>query len=302
MVTYQFDIWLLAEKHFPSVAKLQDTNQSGKYPVKDDMYLLSNVFGDNDKRYTGIHAFFLNGGIVPNSGVNLDEPEWKTLLSNFQLFKDFIKGKKVEGSQIKHYEQPERETCKMYIAEWVLDGDTLKCSYPTTPTFSKEAAELYGKLKAPVAGKDYDVENGEPELRVRAVRNVPPTDLQIMYTVLLEAVQQSLNVVLKRGCEACAVQSEIKDDHQEMGNCLETDPDFLKDCIAKAMLDIPVVVLVTIFSKVRSAIGLKPVFAKQLADAALAWNSAEKLQHHLSDATWSEGALRQLVQEITEDI
>ena len=124
-ITYNADIWLEAEKFFPLVNEANMTGADVKYQVQGDMHLSSNIWGEYQKRYTGIHAFTPSGRIAPLTGVNLDEREWCMLVDNFPAIKDCLKGKKVDLSKTVMANQ-EVETVKVYIAEWMLNGDVME--------------------------------------------------------------------------------------------------------------------------------------------------------------------------------
>ena len=67
---------------------------NGKTHVCGEMFLVSDLWGEYKKRYTGIHGFNLMGGVKPLSGINLDEDEWAMLTFNFTSVKEALGGKK----------------------------------------------------------------------------------------------------------------------------------------------------------------------------------------------------------------
>ena len=74
-ITYNAEIWLKAEKFFKTIQHLKLNGSSMKFHVCGEMFLVSNTWGEYKKRYTGIHAFNIMGGVKPLSGVNLDDDE-----------------------------------------------------------------------------------------------------------------------------------------------------------------------------------------------------------------------------------
>ena len=74
-ITYNADIWLSAEKFFPLVTQAHLKGTNVELNVKGEMVLSSNLWGEYQKRYTGIHEFNAIGGVKPLTGVNLDEHE-----------------------------------------------------------------------------------------------------------------------------------------------------------------------------------------------------------------------------------
>ena len=297
-VTYRGDIWLAAEKYFSKIEELLMTPTTGKYHVKDDMYLLSNIFSETERRYTGIHAFYLNGAIAPHSGVNLDDREWSSLMKNFRVIKNHISGKDVDMDKVIEFEPFSKETVKMFVADWVQDGDILPFSYPLKPFFFREEAMKHGYRKKPVEGKDYQKEDGEPELRVRAVRNSPPDDIHLMYAVFLHVVQAEVDHTLKKRCEGCRIDSGSQSDHCMSGGCLDTDDSYLRAVIGEALVDIGFMALLPVFDVVRREMGLRPTNGKQLACAAVAWISHDELTERLLNPAWKEDMLRCYVDDV----
>ena len=92
-ITYNADIWLKAEKYFSTIQHSKLNGSSVKIHVCGDMYLVSDMWGEYKKRYTGIHGFNMMGGVKPLSGVNMDDDEWNTLTFNFFCVKDALNGK-----------------------------------------------------------------------------------------------------------------------------------------------------------------------------------------------------------------
>jgi len=54
-VTYTWDIWNEAKKHFTSVVEADELGLELKAHIVADYYLLSSIFDKNKTRYTGIH-------------------------------------------------------------------------------------------------------------------------------------------------------------------------------------------------------------------------------------------------------
>ena len=67
-----------------------------KINIYGDYYLSSKIWGGDQIRYTGIHAFHIFGSVKPLSGVNLDESEWSMLVENFSRVKSVLDGKEMD--------------------------------------------------------------------------------------------------------------------------------------------------------------------------------------------------------------
>ena len=88
IITYNADIWLKAEKFFKTVQQAKVKWNNVKIHVCGEMFLVSDLWGEYKKWYTGIHGFNLMGGVKPLSGINLDEDEWAMLTFNFTSMKE----------------------------------------------------------------------------------------------------------------------------------------------------------------------------------------------------------------------
>ena len=56
--------------------------------------MCSDLWGEYQRRYTGIHAFNIMGAVKPLTGVNLDDEGWHMLTANFEAIKGFLRGNK----------------------------------------------------------------------------------------------------------------------------------------------------------------------------------------------------------------
>ena len=297
-MTYNAAIWLKAEKHFKAVYEAQRVGNNIKIPIDNSMYLSSNLWGEYQKRYTGIHEFYENGYVHPNSGVNLDEREFDVLTNNFGLIKNALKGREVNFTKDMALLEPTRESIKMYVAEWVIDDDVLPCSLQSTPAYNKESAEWYADRNKPVEGKDYKAEDGVPEIRIRAVRHTPPEETVLMKMVLLEYMMRQVMLETKKNCEACQVESDSQFDHARSGNCLDDTENYIEMYGEKVKNEIRALDLVNVFNIVRNELGLKPILSMQLAKCALAWIPVEHIVCELLEPTYLDNPLTALVRKV----
>ena len=76
---------LKAEKFFKTFQQVKVKGNNAKIHVCGEMFLVSDLWGEYKKRYTGIHGFNLMGGVKPLSGINLDEDEWVMLTFTLQV-------------------------------------------------------------------------------------------------------------------------------------------------------------------------------------------------------------------------
>ena len=258
-ITYNADIWMRAEKFFPIVGEAHMKGNNVKLNVKGDMFLSSNLWGEYQKRYTGIHEFNSMGGVKPLTGVNLDEREWCTLVTNFSAIKDYLSGKKVDLSKTSMLAD-EVETVKMFIAEWVLNGEVMDEVQKPKECYTKDAAMFDAHQRKPQPGNHFDEKAGQPEVRIRCICQQPPEDTELMYLVLLEIMEKKILDEAKVNCEACQVKSDSQFDHCQTGNCLDETTDHLSLYCANARKKVQVNELMIVFDNVRVEMGVETCF------------------------------------------
>ena len=137
--------------------------------------------------------------------------------------------------------------------------------------YSRQEAENDALCCKPDPGVDYDVKDGEPEMKITYELRVPPEDTELMNLVLVESMDKNIQAESKANCEACQVNSDSQFDHCRSGNCLDDTYDHLDFNCELARKKIKVNDLMTVFDGVRKEIGVKPILSKQLAKGALVW-------------------------------
>ena len=93
-----------------------------KISVGGDYYLISNLWGEEQKRYTGVHVFTMTGSVKAMTGINLDEGKWRILTEYFSKVKDVLDGKKVNLSEYVEPVMSEDVMVKTFKPEWVCNG------------------------------------------------------------------------------------------------------------------------------------------------------------------------------------
>ena len=265
------------------------------------MFLSSNLWGEYQKRYTGIHEFNAIGGVKPLTGVNLDECEWCTLMKNFTAVKDCLSGKNVDLSKASMLGD-EVETVKVYIAEWVLNGEVMDEVQTPKECYTKEATMFDGHQRKPQPGDDFDEKAGEPEFRIRCKHEPPPEDTQLMYFVLIEIMDKKILEEAKANCEACQVNSDSQFDHCRTGNCLDETTDHTTLYCAQARSKVQVNELMNVFDNVLTEMGVKPIFSKQMAKGALAWIPNEEIVSKLHNTSFGDSPLMDIVRRLHDNV
>ena len=165
-ITYNAEIWLKAEKFFKTIHHSKLNGSDVKFHVCGEMFLVSDTWGEYKKRYTGIHAFNIMGGVKPLSGVDLDDDEWNMLTFNFVCVKDALNGKKDALKDVFTPPKDVTDMIKVYKAEWYLNGKLITNTESGREFFSREKAVNDAECRKPEPGVDYPQKDVLPEMHV----------------------------------------------------------------------------------------------------------------------------------------
>ena len=229
-------------------------------------------------RYTGIHAFHTFGSVKPSTGVNLVDSEWQTLVENFSKIKELLDGQNVNLGDCKRCLDHEG-SIKVYLAQWMLNEKVI--SPNPKEFFTEQEALLHAHERVPVLGRDYPENAGTPEIRVECITKPQPEDIDLMSIIYAYYLNEMIQNEVKENCEACSINSDSQFDHTRNGNCLDETMDFVELYYETAKQKMKVHHLMNVFDTVRSKIGAKPVFSKQLAKGAMAWIQASTFLEQL---------------------
>ena len=301
-ITYNADIWLKAEKYFSTIQQSKLNGSNVKIHVCGDMYLVSDMWGEYKKRYTGIHGFNMMGRVKPLSGVNMDDDEWNTLTFNFLCVKDALNGKTDALKDVFTPPKDVTDMIKVYKAEWYVNGKLITNTESGHEFYSREKAVNDAECRKPEPGIDYPQKDVSPEIRVHCELRHPPEDTHLMNLVLIESMDRMINFECKANCEACQVNSDSQFDHCRSGNCLDEDIDHTELYAEPACKRIKVNDLMKVFDQVRTEIGAKPILSKQLAKGALAWISNKKLVHQIQDVEVHNNPLMNVVRNVHNNV
>ena len=300
-MTYSAEVWRKAEKYFPAVEQAKRGQADVKLNLLGEVYLDSKLWGENRLRYTGVHTFTPTGGIVANTGVNLSESEWDTLVENFHLLKELLGGKSVNVAAFKR-PHDFYESVKMYVASWYLNGKPLSLATAPREFFHQEAALKEAREREPQPGKDYDSKEGEPEIQLDCMFRPPPEDTTIMRVVLETLVNEKITALMKKNCEGCRVDSPSQVDHCRSGGCEDVEIDHVDVYFDDAMKDVQLYEMMNLFDCTRKNLRLKPILAKQLAKGALAFIPKSELKERASYADPKNVPLGLIVKDALKNI
>ena len=294
-VSYTFDIWYKAENYFNMIEQAKSKGSDVKIDLDGEMFLVSSIWGEYQKRYTGIHAFDEGGFVKSNTGVNLDDDEWGMLTLNFNSIKEAIAGKKDALKNIFTRPKQNRNVVKVYKAEWYLNGKMITNPDSGLEFFSREKAENYAMCRKPVPGIDYPQKDVHAELRVDCEVRPPPEDTLLMNFVLVETMNRMIEAERKANCEACQFNSDSQFDHCRSGNCLDEDVNQFDLYFNPAHQKIKIDILMNVFDQVRKDMGLKAIMSTQLAKCALAFIPKLQLLNQMQDFVLHNSTLMETV-------
>ena len=152
------------------------------------MFLVSSIWGEYRKRYTGIHTFNLTGNVKTRSGVNLDDDEWGMLSYNFGSIKEAFASRKDALKNIFTRPKEDQNIVKVYKDEWYLKGKMITTSESPCEFFSWEKAEQNAMCRKPVPGVDYPQKDVHAEMHVDCEVRPALEDTLLMNFVLVETM------------------------------------------------------------------------------------------------------------------
>ena len=294
-VSYNANVWYKAEEYFSTIEQAKQKGTDIKVHLGGETYLISNIWGEYQRRYTGIHAFDEAGNIKTNSGVNLDDDEWGMLTCNFGKIKEACEGKKDAFKNIFTRPKQDLNVVRVYKAEWFLNGKMITRPDSGHEFFSREKAEQFAMCRKPVPGIDYPQKDVQPEMRVDCEVRPMPEDTLIMNFVLVETVNKMIEAEVKANCEACQLNSDSQFDHCRSGNCLDEDLNHFDLYLGPAHQKIKINILMNVFDQVRKEMGLKPIMSAQLAKCALAYIPKLQIVNQLQDVVLYNSTLMEVV-------
>ena len=117
-----------------------------------------------------------------------------------------------------------------------------------------------------------------------SVSEIPvPEDIEVIGMVFAKDMEKHIEKEIKEYCEGCQINSDSQKDHCGQGDCLDQDFDQFQALYEPARKRVKVNDLMNVFDKVCSKMGVKPIFAKQLAKCALAWIPFEQVEMKIAD-------------------
>lgn len=283
VVTYNISLWRKAEQFFLDVEKARKNGEDLKRKVVDDYYLLSTIFSKNKQRYTGLHQMTDSGKVVANSGVNLTDEEWEEFTKIFPKLNSLLPEiTEMEESASKYRRlQGPKPMIKVYNWVWEVDDNPFHGKGQSSKHYCYELAEMECQELKPICGLDYPSDMGEAQFKIFNTEIEPPPNTAMMKTAFLFHIDKNLKVMMQKHCKAC--QKEDGCYHSDDMGCRDYSLSSLKRFFPTARSQITHNQLLTGFDLCRQKMGLTPVFATNMAQAALEWLENDILMEDLSN-------------------
>ena len=116
----------------------------------------------------------------------------------------------------------------------------------------------------------------------------PPEEMDLMSFIFACDMEKQKETEARGNCETncanCEVNSDSQFDHCQTGNCLDTKISQNHVYFEPAKKRVKVEELINVFDKVHSEIGVKLIFAKQLAKCAVALIPLNEMEKWLYEA------------------
>ena len=168
--------------------------------------------------------------------------------------------------------------------------------------YSHQEAENDALCCKPDPGVDYDVKEGEPEMKITYELRVPPENTELMNLVLVESMDKNIQAESKANCKTCQVNSDSQFDHCQSGNCLDGTYDHLDFNCKPAQKKIMVNHFMNIFDGLCTEIGVRPILSKQLAKGGLAWIPNDQILEKIQDVEIYNSPLMGVVRKVHANV
>lgn len=286
-VSYESDLWLMAEKYFDDVKNGEECGLALKYHLKDNYYFMSNSF--NNDYYIGIHKVSDDGAIDSRFGMYFCSAEWEVFLSHFHEIKKFIQGKLLtkhlnRGMKRNHVgtlkEKKSKVDIYMYKWKWMEGLEVVTES--KEKFFIKEHAEKDAEMNKPNPYVHKLLQ--EPELKIEVFVVDTPDSIEQMKVILYYMLFARILEIAKQNCEACQVNSDSQSDHLKSGFCLGDEDSILSRTDAyfdQAWEEIKSYDIVHVFDLTRLMIGATPIFPELIAKCAKAYLDPQSVKAKL---------------------
>ena len=252
-------IWNEVQKHFSQIKQARADGKELKLELLGTKHLALSKFDVNGVWYVGIHDFTPAGTIIPMSGRNFNEDEWKKLREIISEINNIMKGNGGEATKRKADGKPQVRDVLMYRWSWSVGKK--KIAESDICFFSEEDCRMDGTANQPSKDK--------ATMAIKPVWGPPLPKFVHMHQVFLFLIKKHIEMLVKSKCQGCNVDSGSQKDHMGELGCLNES----KDCFTEYFNNVwPLVTLpdlISMFTTSRREIGANSQYADLYAEATI---------------------------------
>ena len=266
VAVYDTTIWAEAVLQFENWKEAFCGSEPVKALVFEDYYFVSSIWEKNGIRYSGIHRMNDESEIIPRTGVNLDNYEWKNVMKKAEDINIALYGPQAAKGQKRSSPGNELE---MWSCGWLLNGVEVETFPYKLEFFSEEEARKFGEQFKP--SKKAKTDN--LQLCVVSEYKKRPEETTQMKIGMVEIVRLCIEWCRKKFCEACQLDPPAPGQkaHMKSGGCLDPAVDGVIEYTEDIMAAIAVEDLVAVYNTVCRFLAISPQGSALLAKGAKTW-------------------------------
>lgn len=294
---YSTLVWAEACMQFDEWYNLFDTDSAEKKLVAEDYFFISSKWEKNGYRYSGIHRFNEKNEIISNTGVNLDNYEWKQVFKscdeiNIALYgPQAAKGSKRKGNEVQYW-----------TFGWFLNGKELNADVKVKKIryFTEEGALKEGRECTPSRSPK---EGDKLELRTETSFMPKPSETVLMKICLIRYLTAGVDILKTNACEACnadpfPLPSQI--DHMKHRGCC-SDTDFVEEFTDEVLKHVDEKYLALVYGFACRELQMSSYGSSVLAKAAKEYIPIENLKDILREDKATKGRIGDLDEDDDDD-
>ena len=275
-------LWKEMQKQFDDVDDADKNNIDYVKPLDGNWYLKSNVWANNGRRYTGVHQLDASMKIISRAGMNFDDFEWLSIVSQTREINNILYG------QVKAREV-ERLTSKneilMYRFRYVLNGKNVLDIPDSRKYFSQSECVEAGKANPPIL-KNKLKKLDKLELLTDQEYCSPPDPFWHLKISVLQCLQGAILRISMEKCATCqatGLNLSEPSDHTLPGGCLDVNTNHVSLYIDDAFDEPIAAQSYTLYSHMCKILGISKPLEKIQAEACLEYTPRTRFKAILNN-------------------
>ena len=264
-------IWQEIQKHLAKIEQARADGKELKLELQGAKHLILNRFDLNGLWYVGVHDLTPAGTIIPMSGMNFNEEEWKKLREIVSEINNIMKSNMSDTTKRNAEGESVVNDVLMYRWSWCVGKK--KISESDVSFFSEDDCRNDGSAHLP--NKD------KAAMVIETVWVPPPPKFLHMHQVFLFLIKKYIEQLVKSKCQGCSVDSGSQKDHMGELGCLNEGKDYLSDFFNDARMMVTLPDLIALFITSRHEMGANSTYADLYAEATMFYMSLEGSDLHV---------------------